>query len=417
MTPLPPGQPANLEVANAALEQQTTPAAPTDLTATPESGRVSLAWTDPSDTAITGYQVRVSDDGGTIWNPDWTDIPGSGATTTSHTVTGLTNAAGYTFELRAVAGSTNGAGSSAGATPAAPLVQNLNKRAVNQGSGTNTVANDAAQAFTTGPNTGGYRLTSVEVEIHLTRTANPPTDYSVQVCNDASGQPGATCDELDHPDSLATGINVFTTSSAGIDLIKETTYSVVLDSVSGGGGTTAIREATSGAEDSGGEAGWSIAAAGLVRPRATTTWGATRTTPYKIAVIGSAKPSPLVKNRDKAAAGIGLSTNIVTNDAAQAFTTGPHTPGYRLTSAILGIGIGTGSNAEPDYSVSIQGNHVAFSDNGHGSRAEDARVEVSLGWSDQAQPGVSPGNWLGHRTRRHDDDTDNRRHPRRWRLH
>ncbi len=102
-----------------ALHFKVVPAAPTGLTATPESGRISLTRTDPSDSTITKYQYRVSDDGGTSWGQDWTDVSGSGASTTSHTVTGLTNATAYTFELRAVGGTTNGA--SATATPAATL--------------------------------------------------------------------------------------------------------------------------------------------------------------------------------------------------------------------------------------------------------------------------------------------------------
>ena len=96
-----------------------TPPALTGLTATPGNGRVSLSWTDPGDSTITKYQIRISADGGTNWSA-WTDISGSGATTTSHSVTGLTSGTSYTFELRAVAGSANGASASASATPVAP---------------------------------------------------------------------------------------------------------------------------------------------------------------------------------------------------------------------------------------------------------------------------------------------------------
>ena len=113
------GDPAvkTLEVANTASKsEQAAPAAPAALTATPSVGRVSLAWTDPSDQTITKYQYRQSTDGGNAWNPDWTDIAGSGTATTSHTVTGLTNGTGYTFELRAVAGTTDGASASAATT-------------------------------------------------------------------------------------------------------------------------------------------------------------------------------------------------------------------------------------------------------------------------------------------------------------
>ena len=93
------------------------PPAPTGLTATGGDAAIALGWTDPSDTAITRYQVRVSADGGTAWDPDWTDIPGSGAATTSHRLTGLSNDTAYTIELRAFRGETAGAAARASATP------------------------------------------------------------------------------------------------------------------------------------------------------------------------------------------------------------------------------------------------------------------------------------------------------------
>ena len=93
------------------------PPAPTGLTATGGDTIVELGWTDPSDSAITKYQVRVSADGGSTWNPDWTDVSGSGAATASHTLTGLSNDTAYTIELRAFRGETAGSAASATATP------------------------------------------------------------------------------------------------------------------------------------------------------------------------------------------------------------------------------------------------------------------------------------------------------------
>ena len=94
------------------------PLPPSGLMATASDGTIALSWTDPSDSAISKYQYRVSADGGTTWDPDWSDISGSGAATTSHTVTGLTNGTTYTIELRAVRGvDTAGAASSATDTP------------------------------------------------------------------------------------------------------------------------------------------------------------------------------------------------------------------------------------------------------------------------------------------------------------
>ena len=72
------------------------PAAPVGLSATPGDAQVTLSWTDPGDDTIDNYQV--SSDGGT----SFADIAGSGADTTGHIVTGLTNGTAYT--LRAARG-------------------------------------------------------------------------------------------------------------------------------------------------------------------------------------------------------------------------------------------------------------------------------------------------------------------------
>ncbi|TGG96867.1 MAG: hypothetical protein ERJ67_00550, partial [Aphanocapsa feldmannii 277cV] len=81
------------------------PAAPGNLSVTAGDGEVSLRWSDPGDTTISGYEV--SSDSGSTYNA----ISGSDASTTSHTVTGLTNGTPYTFALRALNASGNGAAS------------------------------------------------------------------------------------------------------------------------------------------------------------------------------------------------------------------------------------------------------------------------------------------------------------------
>ena len=66
-----------------------------------EGAAVTLTWNPPADLAgLEYYQYRVSDDDGVTWNPDWTTIPGSNASTTSYVITGLTFGTLYTFELR-----------------------------------------------------------------------------------------------------------------------------------------------------------------------------------------------------------------------------------------------------------------------------------------------------------------------------
>ena len=73
----------------------------TGLRAEAGSTYVRLSWTDPKNPAITGYEYRQRSGAGvTNWGA-WKAMTGSGATTTSHSVGGLTNATAYTFQVRA----------------------------------------------------------------------------------------------------------------------------------------------------------------------------------------------------------------------------------------------------------------------------------------------------------------------------
>ena len=76
------------------------PGAPGGLTATPGNGQVTLEW-DPycCDQKALHYQFWRGDD-----PTNWHTIAGSTATTTDHTVTGLTNGNTYHFRVRAVYG-------------------------------------------------------------------------------------------------------------------------------------------------------------------------------------------------------------------------------------------------------------------------------------------------------------------------
>jgi len=92
----------------------TTPSAPLNISAAPGNGQVTLSWTAPASnggSAITSYQY--SSDGGNTW----TSVPGSGASTTSYTVTGLTNGTAYNFAVRAVNAAGSGAAAMTAATP------------------------------------------------------------------------------------------------------------------------------------------------------------------------------------------------------------------------------------------------------------------------------------------------------------
>ena len=99
------------------------------------NAQVTLSWDNPEDSSITRYQYRQRVTSESAWDPDWTDIPGSGASTTSYTVGDLANWTPYTFQIRAVRGNEPTATSAATATPEGPpsAPRNLAARGQDEG--------------------------------------------------------------------------------------------------------------------------------------------------------------------------------------------------------------------------------------------------------------------------------------------
>ena len=86
--------------------------------ATAGDGEVTLRWTQAPEVGVDGYEYRQKAGSGNYGS--WTAMSGitTTATTKSYTVTGLTNATAYTFEIRAVVGADKGAASAeVSATP------------------------------------------------------------------------------------------------------------------------------------------------------------------------------------------------------------------------------------------------------------------------------------------------------------
>ena len=85
------------------------PGQPTGLNAEAnDDGSATITWDDPNDASITGYQYQTREEGG-AWGGN-TEIEGSGASTTSHTITGLVGGATNHINLQAV----NASGASQG---------------------------------------------------------------------------------------------------------------------------------------------------------------------------------------------------------------------------------------------------------------------------------------------------------------
>ena len=110
------------------------PLPPGNFTASAGNGAVALSWDDPNDDTITAYEYRYWT--GTTSDQTWVVIPGSDASTTSHTVTRLTNCSTYTFEVRARNAAGAGPASSVTGTPGEKAAQVTGVTVVSEGAGT-----------------------------------------------------------------------------------------------------------------------------------------------------------------------------------------------------------------------------------------------------------------------------------------
>ena len=96
--------------------------APRNLDASTEGdGGVRLSWSDPADSTLTGYQYRYRNTSDDVWNPNWTNIPGSRAATTSHTLTGMAKNLRHTLEVRTLRDTNQGPAASSSVTPRGPM--------------------------------------------------------------------------------------------------------------------------------------------------------------------------------------------------------------------------------------------------------------------------------------------------------
>ena len=233
------------------------PSAPTGFTGELRHENVILSWTpgnagqvDGAASTITGYQWRASPDNGQNWDPDWTEISGSGADTTSFTI----NAAGlhhasYRFQVRAVSDAGEGFPASAN-VQIPPLVTNLSTTGY-----TSSVQVDSttrvAQPFTTGSHAPGYVLNAVELNLDSAPTS--PSEISVALYSATNGVPGSPLHTFIKPSSITSGANVFTAGQR-LPVQSNTTYFVVI--TYSGTGSFGVNQARSTSET--GRAGFSI---------------------------------------------------------------------------------------------------------------------------------------------------------------
>ena len=163
------------------------PAAPSGLSASAGNGQVVLSWSDPDDDSITRYEVRY-DKTGERSSAAWSAIPGSGARTGSHAVTGLDNDAQYSFQLRAV--NPSGEGSATDWVTATPVSSSTvaltiaDVTAPESGTFTFTVSADSAPAS---PVTFQYTVTARSGD-----TASAGADFTAVTATTRTLAAGAT---------------------------------------------------------------------------------------------------------------------------------------------------------------------------------------------------------------------------------
>ena len=201
---------------------------------------------------------------------------------------------------------------------AAVLVSNIDQTPAS----TTTLLSGAmvSQAFTTGSNSTGYTLTSIEVKF-----ATAPNAVRVRLLNvNVDGTPGTTeIVRLNNPSSLTAGNLTFTVPPAGTTLAANTTYAVAVDMATSG----TLSEANVDAIDSGGATGWSIATQSITL---LVGW-VTSNFEILIRVNGTVNPPPSVFVSNIAQPTHATEGPLAT-PRAQLFTTGSNPTGYTLAS-------------------------------------------------------------------------------------
>ncbi len=172
---------------SAAVTPSTTPAKPTDLTVAASWQAVDLGWTAGGDggSAITGWKYQQKE-GNNNWGA-WLTVPNSGASTTSHTITGLTTGAAYRFKVRAVNENGDGAESAASAS-ATPPAATLAAGGIAATTATLTIGNYTESWYRkyTSPAGGACSSTAVSTASTTVNDLKENTSYTFAAYTDAA---------------------------------------------------------------------------------------------------------------------------------------------------------------------------------------------------------------------------------------
>ena len=202
---------------------------------------------------------------------------------------------------------------------------------------------DRGQAFTTGSNSAGYKLTSVEIESNVTLAS--VANWAVSIASDGNSGPGSTLSggHLTEPAGLTTGISNSFTSTNGVDLAPNTTYFVLMD-LSAENSTAYLRSTTNNGENNNPATGWSIGNGSYTRVVGSTgTWG-TISHNMKIRINGYAKTAPAMTG-----ATVNGTALVITFDKALDTTSGTAAGQFTILA---------GGTSHAATGLSISGNQV-----------------------------------------------------------
>ena len=152
------------------------------------------------------------------------------------------------------------------------------------GQGEASLTLDLAQAFTTGNNSAGYKVTDISLRLGPTNDAT--TSSTITIHESSSDRPGTSIGTLTRSAALVDHVRNGWTNATGIDLAANRTYFMVFNGEAANSGL--VRPTSSDSEDSGGASNWSIGDVSWSKSTTATSWIGSGTS-YRIAVRGYAK--------------------------------------------------------------------------------------------------------------------------------
>ena len=318
-----------------------------------------LSWLAP-DTPVNlsaSYDVRYRATGSDQWNDGPQD-----RTTTSATITGLTDGTAYEVQVQVSVGTNDSDWSASGYGTAGGQAQILvvgNTAKANEFTDNGNVStHDIFQPFTTGTDAAGFQVTAIDLLFHTVGVGSHKPPRAGIYRDRGNGLPGDRVGELfTAPVRLIAandGVNTWT--SPGVELEPGTKYVLGVfgfDNAS----PHIVYNTPNASEDGGGLYGWTVSDSHHRRPRGTASYIPVGKS-LKMRLWGSASIDPhasrptrrLVSNTGQAGDPL-IYNHLGGYHMGQRFTTGGHTHGYTLTSAdIRFAGLADTSAA---YTVSI----------------------------------------------------------------